>query len=62
VLDIPVTQVGLKSARIVSFVRESVAAGVSQHVWMRFESQLCLSTGTLDHPCEPCGGEWRATL
>ena len=46
VLDIPVPQIVLDGARIVSIIRELEAAGMSQHVWMNGKRNASFSAGT----------------
>ena len=62
VLDVTVAQVGLQGARIVALVGQRVAAGVSEHVRMRLETQLGLRACTLDHAGEAGRGKWGATF
>ena len=52
----------LESARIVSLVRERVAAGVPEHVRMRLEAQLGHRACAFDHASEASRREWRAAL
>ena len=37
VLDVPVSEVGLKSSRVVPFIGQGVTARVSEHVWVGLE-------------------------
>jgi hypothetical protein len=41
----------------VSLVRESIAAGVPEHVRVRLEGKLGLDPGSLDHAGKPGGAE-----
>ena len=45
-----------------SLVRESITAGVAEHVRMSLKSQVGLVARALDHAREPGRGERRATL
>jgi len=62
VLDVLVAEVGLQGARVVALIGQSEAAGMTQHVRMRFERQPGGSTGALDHASEPGSRERRTAL
>jgi hypothetical protein len=62
VLNVFVPEVGLQGAGVMSLVGQGVAAGVSEHVRVRFEPELGFGACSLDHAGKPCGGEWRAPL
>ena len=55
-------EVCLQGPRIVSLVRESIAAGVPEHVRVRLEGKLGLDPGSLDHAGKPGGAEGGAAL
>ena len=57
VLNVFVPEVGLKRARVVAFVGESIAAGMPQHVWMGFEVQPNCDADALNHPGKSRRGE-----
>src|SRR6266851_354503 len=61
-LDIPVTQVGLKGPGIMSPVCQRKSTGMAQHMGMRGEAKLGSYTGTLDHSGEAGRGERGAAL
>jgi hypothetical protein len=50
VLDVFVPEVSLQRPRVVASVRQRVATGVAQHVWMGFEGQLRPLACSLDLP------------
>lgn len=56
-LDILVTEVCLKRSCIVAPVSKRVAAGVSEHVWVRLEAELRLEPCPFQHPREARRGE-----
>jgi hypothetical protein len=62
VLDVLVTEVRLKSARVVSLVGERVPTRVAEHVGMSFEGQLGSQAYPLNHSGEPSGSEWCAAF
>jgi hypothetical protein len=43
---------------IVALVGQGEAAGMTKHMGMGLEAELCFRTGPLQHPGEACGGEW----
>jgi hypothetical protein len=55
-------EIRLQRARVVARIGESVAAGMPQHVSVRFDPKLCSTPSTLDHPTEPWRAQWCATL
>ena len=61
-LDVLVPEVGLQGARVMAFVGQREAAGMTKHVRMRFERQPGGSTGGLDHASEPGSSERRNAL
>ncbi len=61
-LDVFVPEICLQRPRVVASVRQRIAAGVPEHVWMGLKSQLCLDGCPLDHPSEAGGRERRSTL
>ena len=62
VLNVAVAEIGLQGARIVSSVRERVAAGVPERVRVSLERQLGDLASSLDHSGEPGSRERRAAL
>jgi hypothetical protein len=56
-LNVAVAKVSLQGPRIMSHVRQSVAAGVAEHVGMRLEAQLSLPACPFDHAGEASGAE-----
>ena len=56
------TQICLQSPSVGALVRQCKAAGMTQHVGMRFERQLSLNASTLDQLGKASGGEWRTSL
>src|SRR5271154_985580 len=42
---------------VVALVRECVAAGMAEHVWMRLEIEVRARSGALDHPGKARGRE-----
>lgn len=61
-LNVLMTEIRLQGARVVSVVRELVAACVPQHVRMHLEAQLGLPTQPLDHAGKTSRAERRAAL
>jgi hypothetical protein len=59
-LDVLVAEVRLQRPGVVALVGEGKAAGVPQHVRVRFDAEP--DTGTLHQPGESCRGERRATF
>ena len=59
VLDVLVTEVGLKRPRVVALRRQCETAGVPQHVWMRLETELSFYARPFHHPSETGRGEGR---
>lgn len=50
----------LNCPRVMPFVRQRVAAGMSQHVHMDFEREVGALADALDQPVNGIGGEWGA--
>ncbi len=61
-LDVAVAEIGLQGPRIVTFVGQRVAAGMPEHMRVRFEAKLCLGPCPLHHPGKSGRREWRAPL
>jgi hypothetical protein len=57
VLDIPMAEIGLQGASIMTVVRELVPTCVTQHVWVDLEPELRLRARSLDRSCKPRGRE-----
>src|SRR5450830_539789 len=53
VLNVSVAEIGLQGAGIVSLVRQRVAAGMAQHMWVRLKPELGLNARPLHHASEP---------
>jgi hypothetical protein len=58
VLDGAVPEPILNCPRVMPFVRQRVAAGMSQHVHMDFEREVGALADALDQPVNGIGGEW----
>jgi hypothetical protein len=61
-LDAAVTEIALQRARICAPVRERVAAGMAQHVWMYLEANLGRVAGARDQFSKPGDRERCAPL
>ena len=57
VLDVLVPKVGLKRTRIVPLGGKREATGMAQHVRVRLETEVRLSSRTPHHARKPCGSE-----
>ena len=62
VLDVLVTEVSLKRPRVVPLIRKRVSASMTQHMRVRFETQLGHCARSLDHAGEAGRREGRAAL
>jgi hypothetical protein len=62
VLNVFVTEIGLQSAGIVTFVRQGEAAGMPLHVRVRLEPEFCLHPCLVEHPRKPGSGERAAAF
>src|SRR5690242_18590905 len=62
VLVIPVSQVGLQRARIMPFVGQRGAAGVSEHVRVGLKAQPRRLASPPEHTGEACSAKRRAAL
>ena len=61
-LDISVPKISLQRPGVVAFVRQSVTAGVPQHVGMRLEAESGLRPRTFHHAGKAGRRERRAAL
>jgi len=55
-------EICLQRSGVMSVIRELVAAGVAQHVWMGLKSELGLGAGPFNHPGESGRTKRRAAL
>lgn len=62
VLDVAMSEIGLKGACVTAFVGEREAAGVAKHVRMRLEAEVGSRPCPLDHASEAGRSERRAAL
>jgi hypothetical protein len=62
VLDIPVPEVSLQSARIMALIGERKATGVPKHVRVCLEAKRGGRTSALNKPCKARRSERRAAL
>jgi hypothetical protein len=62
VLNVFMPKVRLQRPRIVTTVRQRIAARMSKHVRMRLEAKLRLDPCPFDHPGEAGGGKRYSTL
>jgi len=62
VLNVPVTQIRLQSARVVAFIGQREAAGVPQHVRVSLEAQLSGHTSAIYKPSKARCSEGRPAL
>jgi len=62
VLNVLVSEIGLKRAGIVAVVRELIATGMAEHMGVSFDPQFRRSGCPFDHPGEARGRKRRAAL
>ena len=59
-LNRPVAQIALNSARIDAVIRQLKSGRVAKHVRMSLDAEISRNTGTLDHGREAVGRQGRA--
>lgn len=61
-LNVLVAEIGWQRPRVVTVIRQLIAASVAQHVRVRLETKPGLYARPLNHAGEACGGERRPAL
>ena len=56
------TEIRLQRPRIMPLVRQSISAGMPEHMWVRLKAKPSLDACPFDHAGEPCGAKGRAAL
>jgi hypothetical protein len=62
ILDIAMAQVGLQRSRVMPSVGQRIATGMSQHMRVNLDPQLCSTPSSLDHSREARSAQRRTTL